>query len=61
MWPNSENTDRLLADAGTGTPAAVDALLGEFREHFLGHDEFLFPCLLQDSNQPLLPCFPPVS
>ncbi len=32
MWPNTENTDRLLADAGTGTPAAVDALLGEFRE-----------------------------
>lgn len=32
MWPNPESTDRLLADAGTGAPAAVDALLGEFRE-----------------------------
>src|SRR5947209_9102157 len=32
MWPNREETDRLLADARTGDPGAVDRLLGEFRE-----------------------------
>src|SRR5213079_3140789 len=32
MWPNRDDTDRLLDDARTGEPAAVDKLLGEFRE-----------------------------
>src|SRR5882724_1633012 len=32
MWPNRDETDRLLADARTGDPGAVDRLLGEFRE-----------------------------
>ncbi len=32
MWPNRDDTDRLLEDAKTGEPAAVDRLLGEFRE-----------------------------
>src|SRR5436305_11090766 len=32
MWPNRDETDRLLADARGGDPAAVDRLLGEFRE-----------------------------
>lgn len=32
MWPNREETDRLLDDARTGEASAVDRLLGEFRE-----------------------------
>lgn len=32
MWPNRDETDRLLANARTGGPDAVDKLLGEFRE-----------------------------
>src|SRR3954469_11739182 len=32
MWPNREDTDRLLDDARKGEPGAVDKLLGEFRE-----------------------------
>lgn len=32
MWPNRDNTDRLLEDARSGDPGAVDKLLGEFRE-----------------------------
>lgn len=32
MWPNREDTDRLLDDARNGTSGAVDKLLGEFRE-----------------------------
>jgi RNA polymerase sigma-70 factor (ECF subfamily) len=32
MWPNREETDRLLDDARKGDPGAVDKLLGEFRE-----------------------------
>jgi RNA polymerase sigma-70 factor (ECF subfamily) len=32
MWPNRENTDRLLDDARKGEPGAIDKLLGEFRE-----------------------------
>jgi len=32
MWPNREDTDRLLADARDGATGAVDKLLGEFRE-----------------------------
>ena len=32
MWPNREETDRLLDGARTGEPGAVDQLLGEFRE-----------------------------
>ncbi|MDY3554518.1 sigma-70 family RNA polymerase sigma factor [Gemmata sp. JC717] len=32
MWPNREETDRLLSEARTGTPGAVDKLLGEFRD-----------------------------
>ena len=32
MWPTRDSTDRLLDDAKTGDPAAVDRLLGEFRE-----------------------------
>jgi RNA polymerase sigma-70 factor, ECF subfamily len=32
MWPNREETDRLLDDARTGQPGAVDKLLGEFRD-----------------------------
>lgn len=32
MWPNREDTDRLLDDARNGTTGAVDKLLGEFRE-----------------------------
>src|SRR5436305_11159753 len=32
MWPNREQTDRLLDDARKGEPGAVDKLLGEFRE-----------------------------
>jgi RNA polymerase sigma-70 factor (ECF subfamily) len=32
MWPNREQTDRLLDEARTGGPDAVDRLLGEFRE-----------------------------
>lgn len=32
MWPNSEQTDRLLDDARDGKTGAVDALLGQFRE-----------------------------
>lgn len=32
MWPNREETDKLLEDARQGTFGAVDALLGEFRE-----------------------------
>lgn len=32
MWPTPDNTDALLKDAGTGDGAAVDRLLGEFRE-----------------------------
>ena len=32
MWPNREETDKLLEDARQGTSGAVDALLGEFRE-----------------------------
>jgi RNA polymerase sigma-70 factor, ECF subfamily len=32
MWPNREETDRLLAGARDGEPGAVDKLLGEFRE-----------------------------
>lgn len=32
MWPNRDQTDRLLADARQGQPGAVDHLLGEFRE-----------------------------
>ena len=32
MWPNREETDRLLNDARTGEPGAVDKLLGEFRD-----------------------------
>ena len=32
MWPNREETDRLLDDARNGEPGAVDKLLGEFRE-----------------------------
>jgi RNA polymerase sigma-70 factor (ECF subfamily) len=32
MWPNRDSTDRLLDDARAGDPAAVDRLLGEFRE-----------------------------
>src|SRR5689334_17099690 len=31
MWPNREETDRLLDDARKGEPGAVDRLLGEFR------------------------------
>ncbi|MBX9581327.1 MAG: sigma-70 family RNA polymerase sigma factor, partial [Gemmataceae bacterium] len=32
MWPNRDQTDRLLDDARQGTPGAVDHLLAEFRE-----------------------------
>src|SRR5436190_12745062 len=32
MWPNRDETDRLLDDARRGEPGAVDRLLGEFRE-----------------------------
>jgi RNA polymerase sigma-70 factor (ECF subfamily) len=32
MWPNREQTDRLLDGARAGAPGAVDKLLGEFRE-----------------------------
>ena len=32
MWPNREETDRLLDGARQGEPGAVDKLLGEFRE-----------------------------
>ena len=32
MWPNREETDRLLDHARAGDPGAVDKLLGEFRE-----------------------------
>lgn len=32
MWPNHDDTRRLLDDARTGNTAAVDRLLGEFRE-----------------------------
>jgi RNA polymerase sigma-70 factor (ECF subfamily) len=32
MWPNNEETRRLLDDAKTGDSSAVDRLLGEFRE-----------------------------
>jgi RNA polymerase sigma-70 factor, ECF subfamily len=32
MWPNREDTDRLLDDAKNGAPGAIDKLLGEFRE-----------------------------
>ena len=32
MWPNREETDRLLDDARKGEPGAVDKLLTEFRE-----------------------------
>ncbi|MBA4064584.1 MAG: RNA polymerase factor sigma-70 [Isosphaera sp.] len=32
MWPNRDDTDRLLADARAGDPGAVDRLLTEFRE-----------------------------
>lgn len=32
MWPNREQTDRLLADARTGDAGAIDRLLSEFRE-----------------------------
>lgn len=32
MWPNRDETDRLLDDARNGEPGAVDRLLGEFRE-----------------------------
>jgi len=32
MWPNNDQTRRLLDDAKTGDVSAVDRLLGEFRE-----------------------------
>ena len=32
MWPSNDKTNRLLEDARGGGPAAVDRLLGEFRE-----------------------------
>lgn len=32
MWPNNENTRRLLDEAQNGESAAVERLLGEFRE-----------------------------
>jgi RNA polymerase sigma-70 factor, ECF subfamily len=32
MWPNNDQTRRLLDEAKTGESAAVDRLLGEFRE-----------------------------
>jgi RNA polymerase sigma-70 factor, ECF subfamily len=32
MWPTPDSTNRLLQDAKTGDNAAVDRLLGEFRE-----------------------------
>lgn len=32
MWPNRDETDRLLDDARRGESGAVDRLLGEFRE-----------------------------
>ena len=32
MWPNRDETDRLLDDARTGNPGAVDRLLTEFRD-----------------------------
>lgn len=32
MWPNRDETDRLLDAARAGAPGAVDRLLGEFRE-----------------------------
>ena len=32
MWPNNDETRRLLDDAKTGEASAVDRLLGEFRE-----------------------------
>src|SRR5689334_8275296 len=32
MWPNRDETDRLLGEARAGAPGAVDRLLGEFRE-----------------------------
>src|SRR5437868_14396300 len=32
MWPNRDETDRLLADARAGAPGAVDRLLGHFRD-----------------------------
>jgi RNA polymerase sigma-70 factor (ECF subfamily) len=32
MWPNNDETRRLLDDAKTGDASAVDRLLGEFRE-----------------------------
>src|SRR6187431_1010926 len=32
MWPSPDSTKRLLDDAKTGESAAVDRLLGEFRE-----------------------------
>ncbi len=32
MWPNREQTERLLDEARKGEPGAVDKLLGEFRE-----------------------------
>src|SRR5437899_10050586 len=32
MWPNRDDTDRLLDDARKGQPGAIDKLLGECRE-----------------------------
>lgn len=32
MWPNSENTRKMLDEASAGDVAAIDRLLGEFRE-----------------------------
>jgi RNA polymerase sigma-70 factor (ECF subfamily) len=32
MWPNRDETDRLLDDARRGAPGAIDKLLGEFRD-----------------------------
>lgn len=32
MWPTRDQTDRLLDEAKSGEPGAVDKLLGEFRE-----------------------------
>ncbi|MBO0698984.1 MAG: sigma-70 family RNA polymerase sigma factor [Zavarzinella sp.] len=32
MWPTTDDTQRLLDDARSGEPSAVDRLLGEFRE-----------------------------
>ena len=51
MWPNREETDRLLDDAKNGAPGAVDKLLGELKGRILQlyQDEAAAFRLLQDA------------